>query len=214
MTNKLDSETKTVIFSTGSNQYAKKKQLVTISEHVCRYCKQTKPISAFIRSKGRAAGYEWLCKECSKIVNHSSLRSERDRLLRKISNSRDPQKSRARMLARRARQRLIKERCEECGSMDNLQLHHEDYSKPYEVVTLCAGCHAKTTYKEEPKYTQSEFDSAIARAREEDIRKIKVVSEKKWKLMNKYKLKITNAYYRGSYSTTVEILDKLKEESK
>lgn len=98
--------------------------------------------------------------------------------------------------------------------MDNLQLHHEDYSKPYEVVTLCAGCHAKTTYKEEPKYTQSEFDSAIARAREEDIRKIKVVSEKKWKLMNKYKLKITNAYYRGSYSTTVEILDKLKEESK
>lgn len=37
------------------------------------------------------------------------------------------------------------EKCEHCGSTDkdDLVRHHPDYSKPYETVTLCHGCHAK-----------------------------------------------------------------------
>ena len=31
--------------------------------------------------------------------------------------------------------------CIKCGAIDNLERHHEDYSKPLEVVTLCDRCH-------------------------------------------------------------------------
>lgn len=34
--------------------------------------------------------------------------------------------------------------CEECGSTDNLQRHHTDYSKPLEIVILCPKCHNKS----------------------------------------------------------------------
>jgi len=37
----------------------------------------------------------------------------------------------------------LKESCEFCGSMDNLNKHHPDYSKPLLVVTLCKICHSK-----------------------------------------------------------------------
>jgi len=31
--------------------------------------------------------------------------------------------------------------CEKCGSDQNLERHHPDYSKPLEVQTLCRSCH-------------------------------------------------------------------------
>lgn len=33
--------------------------------------------------------------------------------------------------------------CVVCGSTENLQRHHPDYSKPLEVVILCPACHGK-----------------------------------------------------------------------
>jgi hypothetical protein len=33
--------------------------------------------------------------------------------------------------------------CSKCGSADNIQGHHEDYSKQLEVVWLCARCHTE-----------------------------------------------------------------------
>lgn len=37
--------------------------------------------------------------------------------------------------------RLIPGPCADCGSADNIHAHHEDYSKPLDVVWLCASCH-------------------------------------------------------------------------
>ncbi len=34
-------------------------------------------------------------------------------------------------------------RCEVCNLVKPLQGHHEDYSKPLEVIWLCSGCHAE-----------------------------------------------------------------------
>lgn len=38
---------------------------------------------------------------------------------------------------------LIKKPCEKCGE-PKAQMHHEDYSKPLEVVWLCRPCHMQT----------------------------------------------------------------------
>lgn len=34
-------------------------------------------------------------------------------------------------------------RCDKCGSSELIDLHHEDYSKPLEVISLCKPCHRK-----------------------------------------------------------------------
>jgi len=40
--------------------------------------------------------------------------------------------------------KLIKpDKCEDCPASENIQAHHEDYSKPYEVNWLCPKCHRK-----------------------------------------------------------------------
>lgn len=33
--------------------------------------------------------------------------------------------------------------CSLCGSTENLERHHPDYSKPLEIVTLCESCHRR-----------------------------------------------------------------------
>jgi hypothetical protein len=37
--------------------------------------------------------------------------------------------------------------CEVCGSTENLERHHEDYSKPSDVKVLCTSCHKKLHHK-------------------------------------------------------------------
>lgn len=34
------------------------------------------------------------------------------------------------------------DKCEKCGSRENLERHHPDYTNPLEVQTLCRSCHA------------------------------------------------------------------------
>lgn len=41
----------------------------------------------------------------------------------------------------RARKIITTESCSKCGSTNNLQRHHEDYTKPLEVTVLCKDCH-------------------------------------------------------------------------
>lgn len=39
------------------------------------------------------------------------------------------------------RGKLVPKPCEVCG--DEAQKHHEDYSKPLQVMWLCRGCHVE-----------------------------------------------------------------------
>lgn len=38
---------------------------------------------------------------------------------------------------------VILESCQICGSKEDLIKHHPDYSKPFEFIVLCRGCHTK-----------------------------------------------------------------------
>jgi len=68
-----------------------------------------------------------------------ATRRKRDRL--KYHNDEEFRlKKKARDIARRI---PLKESCEICGSTENLEHHHPDYSKPREVQTLCIICHGK-----------------------------------------------------------------------
>lgn len=61
---------------------------------------------------------------------------------REYDSQRDPVKVKARAKARYAVRagKLLKKPCEICGDL-KVQAHHEDYSKPLEVVWLCNTCH-------------------------------------------------------------------------
>jgi len=48
--------------------------------------------------------------------------------------------------------KLIEEPCQRCGLTKNIHMHHEDYSKPLDVVWLCAKCHT-ARHKELNKQT-------------------------------------------------------------
>jgi hypothetical protein len=63
--------------------------------------------------------------------------SKRSRLLH-------PEKWNARYLVKRAIAKgiIVKQPCFICGETD-VQAHHEDYSKPLEVIFLCRNCHYK-----------------------------------------------------------------------
>ena len=36
---------------------------------------------------------------------------------------------------------LIKDTCKVCGTNENVEAHHEDYSKPLEIIWLCRNHH-------------------------------------------------------------------------
>jgi hypothetical protein len=55
----------------------------------------------------------------------------------------EKRRSRARAYANVYQRRglLVKQPCRVCGSLEKVEKHHEDYSKPLEVFWLCRPCH-------------------------------------------------------------------------
>ena len=53
----------------------------------------------------------------------------------------NPEKCNAQYLARRLVS--LGSECSLCGSVEGLERHHPDYSKPLEIITLCTSCHGK-----------------------------------------------------------------------
>ena len=133
--------------------------ILSRSEKRCGVCKVVKLVSEYYATaKGSPA---FLCKECHKArmkerrLTNANVQ-EYDRLRyhspeRKLKTAKIAQRWRERFPEAYKAQtavnnavrdgRLSKAPCSICGSEKNVQAHHKDYSKPLDVVWMCAKCH-------------------------------------------------------------------------
>lgn len=129
---------------------------------VCRECLATKPTAEFYVHPKMADGHLSRCKDCVKArvrAHYAATRPERSAyekkrsqtvrrsehraLARVLHRQRHPDRYRARMAVGNAIRdgRLFRGPCVHCGTTVKVQAHHEDYSKPLDVVWTCFPCH-------------------------------------------------------------------------
>lgn len=130
----------------------------------CFKCKEEKPISEFYAHKQMADGYLNKCKPCSRSDSRNNRKAnidkyreyDRKRGSRQTAEylreyrAKNPEKYKARSAVQNAIRdgRLEKpEKCSCCGEETRIHGHHDDYSRPLEVIWLCTLCH-KQRHKE------------------------------------------------------------------
>jgi superfamily II helicase len=118
---------------------------------VCRICKIEKPLSKMARDRSLATGYRTKCAACKQVVSAAYKASHRQQV-REYERARDrarigTEKEQARRALREAVRsgRVVKpSSCQDCGRSDLLiHGHHDDYTKPFEVVWVCRWCHVE-----------------------------------------------------------------------
>ena len=128
----------------------------------CRDCGIEQPLSEFYLHPKMSDGHLNKCKTCvkSRIERHRKTNIDRIRgydrsrsnlphrvAQRQIGTRRrrlaSPDAYRAQSLIANAVRSgiLLQEPCMRCGRIDHVHAHHEDYSKPMEIIWLCPVCH-------------------------------------------------------------------------
>ena len=123
-----------------------------MNDKLCNSCKIRKPISDFYKSVVNKDGHCGICKPChnAKTANY---RNKQKNLLRYDEVPQYKkfwlQENKLKTTAHRAVSyaiktgRLVRLPCERCGTTIDVVGHHEDYSKPLEVMWLCKQHHAE-----------------------------------------------------------------------
>jgi len=134
-------------------------------EKVCRRCGRSFPMDNYFRNCKTADGHLNICKGCVKIQQFQyrkehieEIRSydrERARLPHRKELCSAITKRRRREVEgyqkchsavdRAIRSGRIKrlQYCQVCGRVCKTEAHHNDYSKPYDVIWLCSSCHSQ-----------------------------------------------------------------------
>tara|TARA_R110000737_G_C14233646_1_gene423392 strand:- start:73 stop:504 length:432 start_codon:yes stop_codon:yes gene_type:complete len=125
----------------------------------CRKCGWTKPLSAFRKHKPSRDGYRRDCSVCLReyyrLYRLDNLEKAREQDRKRGNRYQEKKeyfkqyradnqnKIKAHGLVTRARiaKTLIPEPCAVCGTEEYITAHHCDYSKPLDVMWLCAGHH-------------------------------------------------------------------------
>lgn len=124
----------------------------------CFKCGETKALDEFYVHPEMADGHMNKCKVCTRkdthvhrLQNLEHFRAyDRSRGNRqgseytKFYRVQNPEKSRAHQLINKhVRSGKIQrpEACTSCGRVGHLEGHHEDYSRPLDVIWLCSPCH-------------------------------------------------------------------------
>lgn len=132
---------------------------MTTTLKTCFKCGAEKPLASFYKHPEMADGHVNKCKECNKLDNrinrHKNVEYYREydrkrgnrqtKEYRQAYTERYAEKYKARYTMKNAIRdgRLIKlDHCEGCGGNFHIEGHHEDYSKPLEVIWLCSACHS------------------------------------------------------------------------
>jgi hypothetical protein len=135
----------------------------------CSKCKQRLTLSSFYKNPRCKEGYNGRCKSCVrkesvkyKWANIEKVRkNDRDRgrtVNQRARNNRTKKAYREKFPLRYKANNMVgvairygklkrKAKCEVCKLKKKTLAHHDDYSKPLEVVWLCASCH-KAVHKE------------------------------------------------------------------
>jgi len=135
-----------------------------MEKKVCFKCKKSKPLNQFYKHPQMEDGHLNKCKECAKIDVSDNYRKNKDHYREyevkrnktkkrkvqkfiqcKISRANNPEKRKAHGViskALKAKKIIRPDRCAICGKKDMiLHAHHEDYSKPLDVLWVCVQCH-------------------------------------------------------------------------
>ena len=128
---------------------------------ICSKCNQGKGLKEFYKNKYATDGRRSRCKNCMNIYYRTYRKTEaRKKVLRKYLRSEKGKKAHRRdakiyrtantlkIIAHNAvgnavvSGQLKREPCEICGSVLNINGHHENYNKLFDVIWLCSQHHA------------------------------------------------------------------------
>ena len=123
----------------------------------CFKCGAEKPLSEYYKHNRMADGHLGKCKECTKADvkdnraakvdyyrKYDRVRGNRQTAAyREAHRERFPNSYMARYMVSNAIRdgKMLREPCVECGSMDRVHAHHDDYAKPLSVRWMCAAHH-------------------------------------------------------------------------
>jgi hypothetical protein len=129
---------------------------------VCCGCHQFKPWSDFQPTTKRGDGHSAYCSHCHAIRCRGYYRAHAEQIRKSKKGRRKPKlRIAAKEVPRHKLQSAVRcggiqkpatcQGCEKPKSPRELHGHHKDYSKPLEVIWLCASCHAAEHRKYEDR---------------------------------------------------------------
>lgn len=130
-------------------------------EQNCKECKEPKDLSEFYKHPQWKNWVLWRCKECVKKWRRSEGERKMARILDKKRaknpdrikySTENTKKYRAKNPEKRNAHKIVNnyfryhkkdkpKKCSHCLGWWQIELHHEDYSKPREFIPLCSLCH-------------------------------------------------------------------------
>ena len=116
----------------------------------CKKCKLLKEDKDFYPVNGKDGRLRPRCKQCLRKDIRKWQKTERGSETLRRASTKAYENHKEKWVARaKARYAIIKglikkpKKCEVCEEIKPLQGHHEDYTKPLEVIFLCYSCHAE-----------------------------------------------------------------------
>ena len=113
----------------------------------CAKCKRDLELDQFYKDKRSSSGFRSYCKSCG-IENANTWHKNNPKRLN-MARIKWKKNNRTKLLAHQKVQRAVRNGkvqkpslCEKCGCpCKSLHGHHDDYSRPLDVIWLCPSCH-------------------------------------------------------------------------